>query len=65
MAEDEAENSFAGFWKWYAAICLLAENKVWQIDNVTNLPAMACFNHLSYLMDLNNEKEKQMKANKL
>jgi hypothetical protein len=65
VADDEVENSFVGFWKWYAAISFLAENKVWQVDHVTNIPLMAALNHLSFLMDLNKEKEKQMKeANK-
>jgi hypothetical protein len=49
------------FWGWYQAIVLLAENKIWKIDSVTNLPLVACLNHLSWLMDYNNEQEKKIK----
>jgi len=58
VVDDENTNSFGKFWGWYAAIAFLAENKVWQIDGVTNLSLMACLNHLSFLVDVNNEKEK-------
>ena len=58
VVDNENENSFGKFWGWYAAIAFLAENKVWQVDSVTNLSLMACLNHLSYLVDVNNEKEK-------
>jgi hypothetical protein len=61
VVDDESENSFGKFWGWYAAISFLAENKVWKIDSITNLSLVACLNHLSYLVDVNNEKEKQIK----
>jgi hypothetical protein len=61
VVDDEIENSFGKFWGWYSAISFLAENKIWQIDNVTNLSLVACLNHLSYLVDVNNEKERQIK----
>jgi hypothetical protein len=61
MVGDEAEDGFYQFYGWYAAISFLAEDKVWQIDHVTSLPLVACLNHLAYIVDFNNEKEKQMK----
>jgi hypothetical protein len=61
VGDDEGETGFYEFYGWYAAISFLAENKVWQIDNVTSLPLVACLNHLTYIVDLNKEKDKQMK----
>jgi hypothetical protein len=59
--DDEIEVGFYEFYGWYSAISFLAENKVWQIDAVTNLPLVACLNHLAYIVDFNNEKEKELK----
>ncbi len=55
------KNSFYGHYGWYHAISQLAENKVWQIDNVVNLTLISALNHLSYLVDLNKEKEREIK----
>jgi len=57
----EDTTSFSYHWGWYQAISSLAENKVWQIDNVVNLSLISALNHLSYLVDLNKEKEKEIK----
>jgi hypothetical protein len=61
MEDHEDKNSFNDHWGWYHAISSLAENKVWQIDNVVNLTLIGALNHLSYLVDLNKEKEKEIK----
>ena len=61
VSDDATENSFSKFWGYYQIISLLAENKVWQIDFVTNLGLTSALNHLSYLTDLNNEKERLIK----
>jgi hypothetical protein len=58
VGDDEIENSFSEFWGWYSIISSLAENKVWQIDGVTNISLVSALNNLSYLMELAKEKEK-------
>jgi hypothetical protein len=61
VVDDENQNSMGKFWGWYQAISFLAENKVWKIDSVTNLPLVACLNHLSFLMDYNKQQEEKIK----
>jgi len=61
MEDDGNKNTMGKFWGWYQAIVLLAENKVWKIDSVTNLPLVACLNHLSWLMDFNSQQEQKIK----
>jgi hypothetical protein len=61
VSDDETENSFGKFWGYYQIISTLAQDKVWQIDFVTSLGLTSALNHLSYLIDLNSEKEKQIK----
>jgi hypothetical protein len=58
---DDDTSSFAKHWGWYSAISTLADNKVWVVDDVTNLPLISCLNHLAYIMDLNQQAEKQIK----
>ncbi len=58
---DDDKSSFAKHWGWYSAISTLADNKVWVVDDVTNLPLISCLNHLAYIMDLNQQAEKQIK----
>jgi hypothetical protein len=57
----EDKNSFHSHYGWYYAISSLAENKIWQVDNVVNVSLVGALNHLSYLVDLNKEKEKEIK----
>lgn len=59
--DDDDKSSFAKHWGWYAAISTLAENHIWEIDNVTNLSLISCLNHLAYLMDINQQMEKEIK----
>ena len=61
VADDETENSFIKFWGWYSCISLLAQDKVWKIDSITDLSLITCLNHLSYINDLNQERNKQIK----
>jgi hypothetical protein len=61
VGDDEVENNFSSFWGWYQALSVLSDDKVWQIDIVSNLPLITCLNHLSYLMDLNKQKEEAIK----
>jgi hypothetical protein len=61
VGDDEIENSFSSFWGWYQALSFLSNDLVWQIDTVSNLPLITCLNHLSYLMDLNKQKEEAIK----
>ena len=58
VSDNETENDFSKFWGYYQIISVLAEDKVWQIDFVTSLGLTSALNHLSYLTDLNNEKER-------
>jgi hypothetical protein len=61
MVDNENENSFSSYWGWYQAISTLAEDQVWEIDNVVSLPLVSCLNHLSYLIDKNQERERLSK----
>ena len=54
------KDSFSSHWGWYSAVSTLCEEKVWLFDDVSNLSLYQCLNHLSYIKDLNNEREKQM-----
>ena len=61
VEDSENKNSFNAHWGWYHCISSLCEEKVWLIDNVTTLPLYQCLNHLSYLFDINQEKERLTK----
>jgi hypothetical protein len=63
MVDNENEDNFGSHWGWYQAISTLSEDKVWKIDDVTNLPLTLCLNHLSYLIDKNREQERLNKIN--
>jgi hypothetical protein len=58
MVDNENTNNFSSYWGWYQAISTLSEDKVWQIDHVVSLPLVLCLNHLSYLIDKNQERER-------
>ena len=64
VSDNETQNSFGQHWGWYQSISVLSEDRVTEIDRVTSLPLISCLNHLSYLMDLNKEKERIMKQQK-
>ena len=61
MDDDDDKSSFAKHWGWYSALSTLAENKVWVVDSITTLSHISCLNHLTYLMDINQQAEKQAK----
>jgi hypothetical protein len=61
MDDDKTTGSFSKFWGYYQIISFLAEEKIWKMDFVTNTRLVFALNHLSYLMDLNKEKEKLIK----
>ena len=61
VEDTEDKNNFSQFWGYYIWITQLAENKIWKIDSITNLPLILCLNHLSFLADLRTEQDKAMK----
>lgn len=62
MVDDhETESSFSKFWGYYQIISFLAQEKIWKMDFVTNTRLVFALNHLSYLMDLNKERERVTK----
>jgi hypothetical protein len=60
--DTQTDSSFSAHWGWYSAISVLSQDKVWEISKVTNLPLVACLNHLAYLIDVAKEKNKKQKS---
>jgi hypothetical protein len=60
LDDDEDKNNFSSHWGWYSAISTLCEEQVWRFDDVSNLSLYQCLNHLSYIKDLNQERQKQL-----
>ena len=55
---NEDKNNFNAYWGWYSAISTLANDSVFEIDNVVALPLYQCLNHLSYIIDKRQEQER-------
>lgn len=58
---DSDGDSFAKFWGWYIAIVELAKEDITKIPQVVEIPLTAVLNHLSYLHDINQIKERELR----
>ena len=67
MADDEEEvsknkvKSFEERWGWYSTIVYLAQEDINKIEEIVDKPLTYVLNYLTYMKDLNAERNKKIK----
>jgi hypothetical protein len=59
--EGDDSQSFASFWSWYIAINELAKDDITKIPEVVKTPLVSVLNHLSYMKDVSDIREREMR----
>ena len=61
--EDEQETieTFSSIWGWYGTIVFLAGEDIRNLEEITKMPLYYVFNYLTYIKELNREREREIK----
>ena len=61
--EEDVEpiETFASVWGWYGTIVYLAGEDIKNINEITKMPLYYVLNFLTYMKELNKERERELK----
>ena len=57
----EPVETFSSVWGWYGTIVYLAGEDIKNINEITKMPLYYVLNFLTYMKELNREKERELK----
>lgn len=57
----EPIETFGSKWGWYGTIVFLAGEDIKNLEEITKMPVYYVFNFLTYIKELNTERDKEMK----
>ena len=61
MEGEERVETFGSVWGWYGTIVFLAGEDIKNLEEITKMPLYYVFNFLTYMKELNRERDKEMK----
>ena len=59
--DDEKIETFASVWGWYGTIVFLAGEDIKNVAEITRMPLYYVLNFLTYIKELNRERERELK----
>ena len=61
MEDEESIETFGSHWGWYSTIVYLAGEDIKNLEEITKMPLYYVLNFLTYMKELNREREKELK----
>tara|TARA_R110000868_G_C10676364_1_gene747105 strand:+ start:87 stop:302 length:216 start_codon:yes stop_codon:yes gene_type:complete len=61
MEGEKDIETFGSIWGWYGTIVFLAGEDIKNLEEITKMPLYYVFNFLTYMKELNRERDKEMK----
>ena len=61
MEDEEVIETFSSHWGWYGTIVFLAGEDIRNLEEITKMPLYYVFNYLTYIKELNRERDKEYK----